>query len=290
MKNRQDVDKGEIKDYWETRLPQTWYSDKTPGSREWFNEIEYERYHTFYELVPRIAEFEHHGGERVLEVGVGIGTDLAQYARNGARVSGIDLTEEAVNMTRENFEQRGLEYETLQTADAENLPFEDNSFDLVFSNGVLHHTPNTDKAVQEIHRVLKPHGKTIVLLYARGIKHYLKRIGIQGVLKGGLLRQGYNRLISSQTEVHGGSPLTYVFTRGQVKDLFKGFGDIDIKKYRFGEYFDYAPYRSRKVPEGITNVMYLLGLDRLIGEDFIIKAKKGESRPRLPLFRTLLKP
>lgn len=291
MTKKQEVSKSAIKTYWETRLPQTWYSNKIPKSREWFNEIEHERYHTYYALIPQIAEFEYHGGERVLEVGVGIGTDLAQYARNGAKVSGIDLTQEAINMTKLNLEQRGLGYETLQTADAENLPFEDDSFDLVYSFGVLHHTPNTDKAVEEIHRVLKPNGKTIVLLYARGLKHYFKRIGIQGLLLGGLLRQGYDKLINTQTEVHGGSPLTYVFTKREVKNMFeKRFGDVDVRKYRFGEYIDYAPYHSRRVPDFVRNAMYILALDRVIGEDFIIKAKKGESTPRMPFFRTLLKP
>jgi ubiquinone/menaquinone biosynthesis C-methylase UbiE len=290
MTEKQKVEKAKIKDYWETRLPQTWYSGKKPGTLEWFNELAFQRYNVYYAYLLQVAEFEYHPGERVLEIGVGMGTDLIQYAKNGAKVSGIDLTEDAITKTRQHFITKGLKFEHLQTADAENLPFKDNSFDLVYSFGVLHHTPNTDKAIEEIHRVLKPGGKAIVMLYSRGWKHYFKRVFIHGILMGGFLRKGYNKLISDQTEVLGGSPLTYLYKKKEVKKMFKMFGETDIKRHRLGEYIDYAPYKTRKVPNFIKNLLYLFALDRLAGENYIIKAIKKEKEKRFSFWKTLLKP
>jgi len=287
---KQKVDKSKIKGYWETRLPQTWYSRKKPETLEWFNELEFQRYSVYYPCIKENVEFEYHSGEKVLEIGVGIGTDLVNYAKNGAIVSGIDLTEEAIRMTKKNLKLRGLKYESLQIADAENLPFKDSSFDLVVSLGVLHHTPNMDKAIKEVYRVLKPHGKAIILIYARGWKHYFKRIGIHGILLGGLIKKGYNRLISDQTEVHGNSPLTYVLTKKEVKKMFSMFGEVDIQKHRLGEYIEYAPYKTKKFPSFVKNIMYLLGLEKVMGENYIIKAEKGKPIERPSFLSTLLKP
>ena len=284
----QDIEKDKIKEYWETRLPQVWYSSKTVGSLEWFNELGYKRYHTYYGYIPLVAEFGNHSGEDVLEIGVGVGTDIVQYAKGGAIVSGIDLTESAVETTRENLKIRNLGYASLQIGDAESLDFDDESFDLVYCFGVLHHTPRPDHAIAEIHRVLKDGGKAIIMLYARGWKHYFKRILIHGILLGKWFKYGYNKLVSLQTEVHGASPLTYVYTKKEIERLFLLFGEVNITRYRLGEYFDYAPYHTKKVPLVVKNVMDLLAMGRLVGENYIIKAVKAPKRPRYSFWRTLL--
>ncbi len=287
---KQSVEKGEIKNYWETRAPQVWYSDKEKNTLAWFNEIEHKRYTVYYGYILEVAEFEYHYGEEVLEIGVGVGTDLAQYARHGAIVSGVDLTENAVETTKRNLESKGLKYKSLQTQDAEKLAFADKSFDLVYSFGVLHHTPNIDTTVSEIHRVLKDEGKAIVMLYARGWKHYFKRIFIHGILLGKLFRYGYSKLVSMQTEVHGASPLTYVLSKRQIRRIFKEFGEVEITRHRMGEYFDYAPYKTKKVPQFIVNILNLLTLQRCLGENYIIKAVKTSQKPRYSFWKTLLKP
>lgn len=290
MTKRQFVGKNKIKDYWETKVPQVWYSDKKEGSLPWFNELEYKRYHIYYKYIPQIAEFEYHYGEKVLEIGVGVGTDLIQFAKHGAIVSGIDLTENAIEMTKKNFELKGVKYKTLQTENAEDLSFEDNSFDLVYSFGVLHHTSHTDVAIKEIYRVLKDEGKAIVMFYARGWKHYFKRIFIQGILLGKLFKYGYSQLINLQTEVYGSSPLTYVFTKREIKKFFQMFGEVEVIRYRLGEYFDYAPYKTRKIPQFIKNILDLFTIERFLGENYIVKAVKTVRKPRYSFWKTLLKP
>jgi SAM-dependent methyltransferase len=122
---------------------------------------------TRYLLEPYIVPFidpEKWRNKKVLEVGVGLGADHELLARSGAILSGIDLTERAVEHTRKRFRLQDLTSH-LQQGDAENLPFSDASFDLVYSWGVIHHSPNTPQAAREILRVLKPGGSFKVMIY-----------------------------------------------------------------------------------------------------------------------------
>src|SRR4051794_17854646 len=101
--------------------------------------------------------FERFAGERVLEIGVGLGTDHLQFARAGAQTTGVDLTPRCIELTRRRFEQEGLSSD-LRIMDAENLAFDDDSFDVVYSFGVLHHIPSTERAFAQVRRVLRPGG------------------------------------------------------------------------------------------------------------------------------------
>ena len=280
---KQFVSKKKIETYWNTRTPQKWYSDKKE-ELTFFNELSYKRYNIYYKYLGTHAEFEYHQGEKVLEVGVGMGTDLASYAKNKSIVSGIDLSPNAITFTKKQFESLGLEAEKLVIGDAENLPFEENYFDLVYSFGVLHHTPDIEKAVEEILRVLKPDGKFIVMLYRKGWKHYVKRIFINGLLKGQLFKHGYNKTVNMNTEVEGNSPLTYVFSQNTIKKIFIEASDVKITKHRLGEYFDYAPYETFKFPNFIVRLLYLFGLENLFGENYIIKGyKKNKDEKKIKI-------
>jgi SAM-dependent methyltransferase len=120
-----------------------------------------------YELEPYIipfASFAEAKGKKVLEIGVGLGADHQMFAQNGAILHGCDLTERAIQHTRQRLELFKLRSE-LREADAENLPYTNNEFDLVYSWGVIHHSPDTQKAANEIHRVLKAGGKAKVMIY-----------------------------------------------------------------------------------------------------------------------------
>lgn len=97
------------------------------------------------------------------------------FASHGAHYTGVDLTEAALEATRRHFAVMGLTG-TFQKENAERLSFPDESFDWVFSHGVLHHTPNTRVAINEVHRVLKPNGRAIIMLYHRHSFNYYVRI------------------------------------------------------------------------------------------------------------------
>lgn len=275
----------QLKEYWQGKnIPQRWYSNKTPLSLQWFNDIAYKRYNVYYHYLAEDAEFTEHSGEKVLEVGVGLGTDLVEYAKGGAQVYGLDLGEEQINLAKMNFKLRQLDYCELSAQDAMNIQYPEKFFDLVYSFGVLHHAPDTQKCIQEVHRVLKEDGHAIIMLYARGWKHYLKRCLIQGLILGKYFRLGsWQAVYNDASEVNGGSPRTAVYTKKQVKELFKEFPHVEIRKKRLGEFFDYKPYGTIKFPGWVARFCYFLGLDAILGENYLIKAYKAPKPQKTPL-------
>ncbi len=118
-------------------------------------------------FISRYARFDEARGKALLEVGVGAGTDHIRFARAGAKCAGVDLSEVSLETTRRRFAIEGLASD-LRVADAEHLPFHDGQFDLVYSWGVIHHTPDTAAAAREILRVLRPDGgRFCVMVYNR---------------------------------------------------------------------------------------------------------------------------
>src|ERR1044072_5129190 len=141
------------------------------GTREFFDSVERHRYTEYAPWMPRLMEFDKFAGKRWLEIGCGMGTDLLQFARGGARCTGVDLTPRSVEITRHRFalyDARGV----FMTAEGDPLPFASESFDVVYSNGVLHHTPDTAAAIREVHRVLRSGGTAKVMLYHRNSLNY----------------------------------------------------------------------------------------------------------------------
>ncbi len=116
--------------------------------------------------------------KRVLEIGLGLGADSEQIIRRGASWSGIDLTPASIERVKRRMEIRGLSYDQLVNGSACAMPFDDNSFDIVFTHGVLHHIPEIHKAQAEIYRILKPKGELVVMLYAKYSLNYLLSIAI----------------------------------------------------------------------------------------------------------------
>lgn len=116
--------------------------------------------------------------KQTLEIGLGQGADAEQLIRRGAKWSGVDLTEESVERVGVRLQLKSLPFENLVQGSALELPFEDNSFDIVFSHGVLHHIPEIERAQREIHRVLRPDGLLVAMLYARYSLNYLVSIAI----------------------------------------------------------------------------------------------------------------
>ena len=159
--------KAEVKAFWNRGSCDTHHAQSDKFTREYFEQIEEWRY-TDQPFIHAFAQFTRYRGKRVLEVGVGAGTDFIQWLRAGALASGIDLTEEALaNLTHRIREYALPEPESLKLADAENLPFPSGTFDLGYSWGVLHHTPDTGKALVELVRVVRPGGEIKIMLYNR---------------------------------------------------------------------------------------------------------------------------
>jgi SAM-dependent methyltransferase len=259
--------KERVRAFWQTHPCGAKFSSAEPGSKEFFDLIESHRYEKEWHI-PEAANFAATAGLRVLEIGCGLGTDGVQFAKAGAEYTGVDLTQAAVELARRNFQLRGLTG-SFQTADAENLDFPESTFDLVYSHGVLHHTPDTSRAIREVHRVLRPGGRAVVMLYHRHSYNHavnirlLRRAGAhllkwqQGVqivhrLTGepiesleehaSLLRKnarGYfnsDEFLSRNTD-GAGNPLARVYTRTEARELFRDFSRIEMKTYFLNKRF-----------------------------------------------------
>ena len=274
--------KERVRDFWQQHPCGTKFSDAEMGSREFFERVEKHRYEKEWHI-PTAANFAGTRGLKVLEIGCGMGTDGAQFARAGAVYTGIDLTEAAIDLARERFALSGLPGD-FRVSDAENLDFPDESFDLVYSHGVLHHTPDIEAAVREIHRVLKPGGRAMVMLYHRGSYNY--RVGIRvlrragaGLLKseGGIklvhrltgepidsLREHAASLknangdfsaaeLLNQSTDGAGNPLARVYSRREARELFKDFREVELRAYFLNKRF--IPVVGNLLPRSIESAL-----------------------------------
>ena len=170
MMNEQDEQlKAQVREYWNSHPCGTQFTDVEWGSKEFFDEVERFRYDT-QPFMERIVGFKKFAGKTLLEVGCGLGTDLLEFAKGGAIVTGVDLTPQSIELVKKRFALADIPVDA-RVSDAEHLPFGDNSFDVVYSFGVLHHTPNTQQAIDEVYRVLKPGGKIVIMLYHKNSLH-----------------------------------------------------------------------------------------------------------------------
>jgi len=158
------VSREQVKRHWEEETASVRYGDGEED-QEFYSSVEESRY-ALEPFIKRFAQFESYTGKRVLEIGVGGGVDFPQFVKNGAHAVGVDLTIGGLGHTYRRLRSLHSErsYDLVQ-ADAENLAFRDNSFDLVYSWGVLHHTPDTSKAFAEALRLLKPGGELKAMVY-----------------------------------------------------------------------------------------------------------------------------
>jgi len=240
------------------------------GTREFFDEVERYRYQEYAPWMPRLMEFEKFPRARLLEIGCGMGTDLLQFARGGARCTGIDLTPRSVEITRHRFRLYGADG-SFMMSDGEHLPFRSESFNVVYSNGVLHHTPDTAGSIREVHRVLRPGGVAKIMLYHRNSLNYWSEIvlrrGVLGLefLRGRSAEEIMSRVIEFSD--HDARPLVKVYSRKQVRELFGMFNDVkvDIEQLMRDELRFLAPLVSDRLLERLR---------KKIGWNVIITATK----------------
>lgn len=196
-----------------------------PGTREFFDTARERRAAGEMAWLGEVFSFESTAGKKVLELGCGAGFDAFRFAVAGADYTGLDITPENIERTRAHLGFYGYSPTVVQ-GDAENLPFDDATFDVVFSNGVLHHTPDMDKAFMEALRVLKPGGEFWVTVYHRGSVFYLGRLFLYDqVLKGGWRRQTLaERLARIEYTTSDELPLVRVLGRGELRRLLRHVG------------------------------------------------------------------
>jgi ubiquinone/menaquinone biosynthesis C-methylase UbiE len=178
--------KRQVQRFWQKSPCDSWFTNEPRGTVAFYRSLDEHRYKVHPRLQSAIG-FEKTRGLRVLEIGCGCGSEAERFVRAGAYYTAVDLTNAALSITRRRFELANLEGRFVQ-GDAENLPFPDSSFDFVYSHGVLHHTPDTPRAIREVHRVLSPGGRAVIMLYYRDSFNYHVNLGIVRRLRAYLLR------------------------------------------------------------------------------------------------------
>ncbi|MFA6262961.1 MAG: class I SAM-dependent methyltransferase [Candidatus Babeliales bacterium] len=205
--------KEKVKAYWNKQTCGTEFIHQQKFSPAYFQAIEDFRYTTEPEIFS-FAQFTRFHGKKVLEVGIGAGTDFLQWARAGAYCYGIDLTDEAVAHTTHRLALHGLVATEVKVGDAEIIPYANNSFDLVYSWGVIHHSPDTHKSLAEIVRVTKPGGTIKLMVY-----HRSSLFAFYSYLKHSLLRGKPWRSVSKTLYYHQESPGTKAFTFKEIRRM-----------------------------------------------------------------------
>ncbi|SPE60437.1 conserved hypothetical protein [Verrucomicrobia bacterium] len=216
--------KAEVKAFWNRQSCETQYAHSEKFTRAYFEQIEQWRY-ADQPFIHSFAQFTRYHGKRVVEVGFGAGTDFIQWLRAGAIASGVDLTEEAMANLGHRVQIYGLpKPDSLQVADAENLPFPTGTFDLGYSWGVLHHTPNTEKAVAELVRVVQPGGDIKIMLYNRH-SLFAWRCWLKHALLKGRPWKGLHWVLWNHVESIG----TKGYTKAEIRRMFAPLGVSDLR-------------------------------------------------------------
>lgn len=265
-------------DHYKAQTQEQWNNDpcgsqyveeSEPNTLDWYEEVERYRYDEYAPWMAETMEFAKHPGKKVLEIGGGLGTDLAQFAKGGAEVTDLDLSAGHLGHAKRNFELRGLDC-TFVHHDAENLPFPDNSFDVVYSNGVIHHTPNTRQVVNEIYRILRPGGRTILMVYAENSLHYWRNLFVEyGLKRRELDKWSMAEIMSRHVEINenGQKPLVKVYTKKRLRQLMHRFSPIEIVQRQLMPVERPWPLRWMSADK----------LGRICGWNLIVKATKPHS-------------
>ncbi len=207
-------------------------ADLQRGSSAFFSKVTRERYESYAPWMRERVRFEAQAGKRLLEIGPGLGTDHAEFARAGAQVFALDLTATHLRLTRERFATEGLTTRLVR-GDAERLPFADGTFDTVYAFGVIHHTPDMQRAIDEVYRVLRPQGTAIIGLYHRHSAFYwLNVILFRGLFLGQLFRLGQRRMLSMielRASDTTAQPLVQVLSRRDCRKLFSRFAATQVE-------------------------------------------------------------
>jgi SAM-dependent methyltransferase len=243
MKLFQQTSLAAVHNYWNARPCNIRHSPKPVGTREYFDEVEARKY--FVEPhIPRFAEFPRWSGKRVLEIGCGIGTDTINFARAGAQVTAVDLSERSLEIACQRAEVYGLQDRIrFYCTDAEHLStiVPPEPYDLVYSFGVVHHTPCPERMIEQIRQHYVDANSILkVMVYYRYAWKVLWIMLTYG--KGAFWR--LDELVAHHSEAQTGCPVTYTYDRQSVRRLLAGFAIEDmwvdhIFPYRISDYVQY---------------------------------------------------
>ncbi|HYL74401.1 MAG TPA: methyltransferase domain-containing protein [Bryobacteraceae bacterium] len=276
MQSFQDIPITRVSDYWNSRPCNIRHSPQPVGTQEYFDEVEARKY--FVEPhIPGFANFSLWKGKKVLEIGCGIGTDTINFARHGAQVTAVDLTENSLQVARQRAKVFGLDDQIrFIQANAEHLsdsvPVQ--QFDLIYSFGVIHHTPHPERVLEELRKYVGPESTVKIMVYYRWSWKVLWILLTYGKCQFWKL----NRLIADYSEAETGCPVTYSYSRTSGRKWLEdhGFQVTDtmvdhIFPYSIPEYVEYrykVVWYFRWMPKPLFHAV-----ERLFGWHLCLTAK-----------------
>jgi ubiquinone/menaquinone biosynthesis C-methylase UbiE len=268
-----DVSIDRVREFWNARPCNIRHSTKPVGTREYFDEVEKRKY--FVEPhIPLFAEFDRWKGRRVLEIGCGLGTDTVNFARAGATVTAIELSDESAALARERLKVFGLsDRVTIHVGNAEELPeiLPAQTFDAVYSFGVIHHSPHPRRIVEHLRNYMTRDSELRLMVYARvsyKLFWIMKEENVWDMSQ-------IDELIARNSEAQTGCPVTYTYGDETARELLDGFKILDMRKAHIftWDVNAYKRYEYRKAPEW-ANVSDadLARLERELGWHLLIRA------------------
>ena len=217
-----------IRQYWNDHIHDLELAKHPVGTKGFFQDLAEYRFDKLRYL-PHLVDFDGYRGKRILEVGCGVGIDLFRFAKGGADVMGVDLAEQSIDLACKYFDHEGLSGD-FRLGNGEELEFEDNTFDMVYAHGVIQYTANAQKMVDELHRVVKPGGEVIMMVYNR--KSWLNFL---------------SQTLGVGLE-HEDAPVLKKYSIAEFKHLLTKFSDLRIVPERF-------PVKSR-LQKGLKAVFF----------------------------------
>lgn len=218
----------EIAEYWNEHIHDLELAKHPIGTRGFFADLDEYRFDKLRYL-PSLVNFNGYKGKKLLEVGCGVAIDLVRFARGGAQVTGMDLAGQSIDLAKKYFEHEGLQGD-LRLGNGEELEFGDNSFDIVYAHGVIQYTSNAQKLVSELHRVVKPGGEVIMMVYNRNswLNFMSEKFGI--------------------SLEHEDAPVLKKYSQSEFTDLLKPFTQVRLVPERF-------PVKSR-LQKGLKAIVF----------------------------------
>ncbi len=251
MSNPSQVAVEQVRTYWDQRPCNIRHSPRPVGTREYFDEVEARKY-LVEPHIPQFADFARWRGKKVLEIGCGIGTDTVNFARHGATVTAVDLSPQSLKIAAQRVEVFGLtDRVKFYSGSAEELtsflPVDKDQYDLIYSFGVIHHTPHPERVLEQIRSYVKPGTTVKVMVYHR--RSWKVLWILMGYGKGQFWR--LDDLIAENSEAQTGCPVTYTYTREQGRKLLESSDlrvtDISVEHifpYRISDYVQYRYVKS----------------------------------------------